>query len=434
MKKAIFSIILILLCAGTFAQTTITSGMTGKQTRDAINGNFTTSFADIDTLKVRQGYAFNVKEYGAIPDDGINDHAQIQACINAAYAEYNGAAYVGVTIKIPAGVYNIADSIVLKSNVSIDLDKGAKFVTPNNYAGAIWTNDGYLRNCYVTGGTYSSATKTCTPIRLISHSSSQNVVMCRFRDMNLIGCKTGIYLGGSGDGWVNDNMFTDIQIWVMVTGIKFVRTVSSQLDGNLFDKIVFQSTGLTSCYGINELQGSYNQFSNIFFWDFPAAQYTMVLGTGCVKNTFSNVSGINGDFINNSPLGQNLTVSDWTLNLGARAILTTGPYTILTIGKTVSPVTPLPFTDNVDGIPLWAHFRHYMFNNASSIDLGNANPQLQDGTDGTTITIFGYSDTVTLTIRNGKGVKLKGGADIVLRRGDTVTLVYVAALDLWCEV
>jgi hypothetical protein len=72
------------------------------------------------------------------------------------------------------------------------------------------------------------------------------------------------------------------------------------------------------------------------------------------------------------------------------------------------------------------------YNGSSAIDI-SADPQIADGTDGQIMTIIGSSDANTLKLDDGTGLQLAGGASITIGSGDKITLIYIAALDLWIE-
>jgi len=76
--------------------------------------------------------------------------------------------------------------------------------------------------------------------------------------------------------------------------------------------------------------------------------------------------------------------------------------------------------------------RFVYYNGSAAVDI-TANPQIADSYyDGKVITIIGSSDVNTLTLDDGTGLALT--AQCVLGAGDTITLIYVTALDLWVEV
>ena len=65
---------------------------------------------------------FNIRDYGAAGNGSSNDTAAIQRAVDAA------AAAGGGTVRVPSGTYKSANSIHLKSNITIQLDSGATIV------------------------------------------------------------------------------------------------------------------------------------------------------------------------------------------------------------------------------------------------------------------------------------------------------------------
>src|SRR5690242_14152670 len=65
---------------------------------------------------------FNIRDYGATGNGSSNDTAAIQKAIDAA------AAAGGGTVRVPSGTYKSANSIHLKSNITIQLDSGSTIV------------------------------------------------------------------------------------------------------------------------------------------------------------------------------------------------------------------------------------------------------------------------------------------------------------------
>ena len=72
------------------------------------------------------------------------------------------------------------------------------------------------------------------------------------------------------------------------------------------------------------------------------------------------------------------------------------------------------------------------YNGGSAVTI-TANPQIAAGTDGQVIKIIGLSDTNTLTISTGNGLKLQAGIPFTIGAGDVIELTYVAALSVWVE-
>lgn len=71
------------------------------------------------------------------------------------------------------------------------------------------------------------------------------------------------------------------------------------------------------------------------------------------------------------------------------------------------------------------------FNTAAAIDI-SVDPQIANGTSGQVITIVGSSDTNTLTLDDGAGLRLSG--QCILGIGDTITLLYEGTIGDWVEI
>jgi hypothetical protein len=76
----------------------------------------------------------------------------------------------------------------------------------------------------------------------------------------------------------------------------------------------------------------------------------------------------------------------------------------------------------------------YMFYNGSSAINITANPQIALGVGIVEITIIGGSDSNTLTLDDGTGLQLEGGASCVLGAGDVIKLLYNYQLNLYVEM
>jgi len=75
--------------------------------------------------------------------------------------------------------------------------------------------------------------------------------------------------------------------------------------------------------------------------------------------------------------------------------------------------------------------RYIYYSEAAATDI-TSNPQIVNGAAGQIITIIGSSDTNTLTLDDGDGLRLS--AQCVLGAGDTITLYYDGTLADWIEI
>lgn len=76
------------------------------------------------------------------------------------------------------------------------------------------------------------------------------------------------------------------------------------------------------------------------------------------------------------------------------------------------------------------HMRVRGFGGAVTI---TRDPQISAGFDGQHIALEGSDDTNTVEWQHGKGLQLKGAANVILKNGDMVELVYNKNRTLWIE-
>ena len=71
--------------------------------------------------------------------------------------------------------------------------------------------------------------------------------------------------------------------------------------------------------------------------------------------------------------------------------------------------------------------------NGSGTVVITANPSISQGFDGQSITIEGTDDTNKVTLNNGNGIKLNGGASFTFAKGDIMNLHYSNISSCWLE-
>ena len=211
-------------------------------------------------------------------NDGSSDHAEIQAVIDAAAA-------VRGTVKLGAGDWYITSSVILKSNIRIEVERGAIFTFPSGYTGKMWTNNGELLiHCSVVGGRYvgyNEANPLWDCIDLVGTDYTTAYVMnCRFDDIWVQNARNGIYIAKTNIGWVDGNRFNDIFTWNCVNGINSNRSAESGggIDSNSWSNIIMQA-GANTEYGINlNTRAAYWTFTNVLLIDFVEEQIPFYFG------------------------------------------------------------------------------------------------------------------------------------------------------------
>lgn len=257
------------------------------------------------TLMRERTRIFNVLDYGAISDDAISDVNAINDAIDSAYNLYSYS-FGGGTVYIPAGVYLINDTIHLRSNVSIRMERNTLLYT-SSYSGAVFVGDATVTHSYVSGGILFSGENTMTGISIRANASGQYMQECGFHDMTIQGCLTGIQFYSDNVGFINSNYFDNIWIEDFVNGIvAYEGAGSTGLSGNNFNNIVLQCDDAT-LYGLKNIDLSYSTFTGLFIWDLPVtatAGIRLRNGSGNVfiggywEETGFSDTGLRNKFIN----------------------------------------------------------------------------------------------------------------------------------------
>lgn len=355
---------------------------------------------------------FNITNYGAISNDGVEDQSSIQAAIDAAAAFGAWSEREGGKVIIPGGKWYVTDSIVLKSNIEISIDANAYFAVPTNYKKSIWYIGPYVANTYVHGGYYGgfTADKTWKGINIqASNNTTSYAVFNRFSQMIFENAKWAINIETTSTGWANGNTFDNINILRPLTAIRTRKGASSEgLDGNIFHNFQIQPDGDFE-YGIDGLDGSDNQLTDIIIWDMAYLDPTAVTVSLATNATMNYLSGMN-------LTGKNFnTIRDRNIVKSA-GITAESTFEIGAIGT------------NIDSAWL-ARVMFYIGGSAQDI---TTDPQIGPGVDGQFVTIIGHDDTNTLTLDDGAGLALSG--QFILGVNDCITLVYNKSTDLWIEV
>lgn len=115
-----------------------------------------------------------------------------------------------------------------------------------------------------------------------------------------------------------------------------------------------------------------------------------------------------------------------------------GTEVVLTAASATSRVarssfaSPTLVTTQV-AVPLNSREKHYIAGAASSAQTLTANPRIAAGsTDGQELVLCGCSDTATVTLLDGQGVKING--DCILNANARIELEWDNGQSLWVEV
>lgn len=154
--------------------------------------------------------------------------------------------------------------------------------------------------------------------------------------------------------------------------------------------------------------------------------------TGITWATF--LSNLNGNF---DQIKEALDTVD--MELGASETFEVEDFNATGVGDVVLNISPTIYyaprsTGTVTasiGITSTMLSRMIYFDTAAAIDI-TADPQIVNGISGQIITIIGSSDTNTLTLDDGAGLRLS--AQMILGIGDTITLLYDATIGDWVEL
>lgn len=248
---------------------------------------------------------FNVLDYEVYSDDGESDVIGINEAIDDAY-DYFSYSFGGGTVYIPSGVYLIDDTIHLRSNVEIRMDRNTLLYT-EDYSGAIFVGDATVTHSYVHGGILYSGQNLMTGISIRANDSGEYMQESGFHDMTIQGCLTGIQFYSDNVGFINSNYFDNIWIEDFVNGIvAYEGGTSAGLSGNNFNNLTLQCDDAT-LFGVKDIDLSYSTFTGLFIWDLPVtatAGITIRNGSGNVfiggywEETGFSDTGLRNKFIN----------------------------------------------------------------------------------------------------------------------------------------
>ena len=379
---------------------------------------------------------FNAKSYGATDGGVVEDQTAINTAITVGYNENTIKEY---TVVIPSGEWYITAPVKLREGLNLEVEQGATFNFPDNYAGAMYTTDtthissptrdSYIKRAKVSGGYYRGAGKICSwdliDLRA-NDSDSSRQVYCTFENMYARDLNRGINVEITNDGWVHGNIFRNI---TLVNPKIAVRTrggiVGTGFEDNVFDFLQVQ-WGDSSIIALDTLeQGRNNEFRHMKVYDKPADSTMAVLGADFDDNMFIGGS-VTGSGINNTT---------WIDNGDRNVYLDTRVRRGEVRDDTISESDGINFLDYYD--PFYTYPEHItlIYTGDDPVNI-IANPQIGITSipDGQIFTIVGTDDTNYVYLDHGTGLNLMGGIDCELGDGDKITFFYNAYVPVWDEI
>lgn len=281
MKRILFITFALLLSVSVFPQKKVIrlsgSSASFADTVKVIEISSRTTHDSIANMKAGKFWITD-PPFNAISDDGVNDSTAINAAIRAANTWGSSWGEDGEVI-IPPGIWNLSGPIKCKEHTSINISGGAVFYVPSGYTGnAIeitdLTNDrdfkiygGYARILELAPAQYKwtgiNISKTTSDGSIATNISISDLVIQR--------CNIGMNFTASGGGWINGMNYDNIKISDFKTAIKLNEGSGSEIRGNNFNRIQFQTGDSTSICVDNTTGASDNNFTNCIFWDITAS-------------------------------------------------------------------------------------------------------------------------------------------------------------------
>lgn len=224
----------------------------------------------LDSTASKQLGWYDVRDYGAIAGDGLNDSTGINAAIRAAAALPDWGD--NPTVFIPWGRWNLSGPIILKDKVSLLIDDNAAFLLPSGYTGAaILAEDGEIHTrIKVHGGYFIESTPKSYAWKGIhidkETSSSYYMVNCTFENIRFQDVGTILHIDIDNNGFVNDNNFLYLYGANFIEGIDAVDgSGNSQFRGNKIIGCGWQAGTMTD-FVFNDTDDK-NLYSGNVVWD-----------------------------------------------------------------------------------------------------------------------------------------------------------------------
>lgn len=289
---------------------TVAIGDTGGELVSKLSNNFDELYNDITNISDFLGISPN--------GSGLEDQTNIQTAINAASAAGGG------TVVIYAGTYYITAPVVLKSYVSINIDKNAVFTFPALYNQQMFIDDGgILLNCYVSGGRFTC--NTSMDFMVLRSLSPANIILyCKFFDIYVESARYMFNVTASTGGYINFNSFYRLTSWNNV-GTWFTTYVApAQIAINTFFDLNLEALGNT-VFGFDCKRFVACSFINIKYSDFQVGVFkpSITFDANCANNMV--ISELNDPPDGLIDLGlENLIISQYTVSIGRRSIVSHG--------------------------------------------------------------------------------------------------------------
>jgi hypothetical protein len=260
------------------------------------------SYAWIDSANYyNKTFLVTDPQFGAIEGDATCDADEIQAAIDKAASWVSNPTYweAGGTVIIPAGEWSLSKSLILRSQVTVKIDEGARFSKLAGFTGAFWTNpsDEALLSGVVDGGFYYSD-RANDGIELVSTSSARYVMFTEFRNMRFYMNDSVFVARQLSNGWITGVRLNNMYSWRSDVGIYTNGAAGSPITIFVNDFQFQTSTNSTNAIYLDNY--SYDCIiRNFINWDnnhMPGGAKSIVLGTYSARNEIHGWGLTNMDY------------------------------------------------------------------------------------------------------------------------------------------
>lgn len=174
------------------------------------------------------------------------------------------------------GVYRVRSvfpGITLPINTNFVMSFNTFILVPNGFAGSVFNLNNGISHTKISGGRIS---EDGTPLGLWTAikltGGSTGVFANTIENMRIWFPKNGIYFTAPDNGWINANVFRDIEIFNHTNAINFNFTgtytpnTAEGFNRNLFENIIIQQT-TSADYGVRGVLGRANYFNQVHIFD-----------------------------------------------------------------------------------------------------------------------------------------------------------------------